>query len=152
MERVVGFWSWLTAGPRGLVAWIHAAFCALTTEDGRKGWAMLAALGCCVVMTGEVASVMWMVRANTFYEFILGLSAQLINFLVVTGLMVLLGVRRKTALEIPLPGGGKMSLGIDDSGQPVVVQTTPVPTAPSPPAPVGSPQVMGGQNGGNAGA
>lgn len=97
---------------------------------------MLAALGCCVVMTAEVGAVLWLVRRNAMLAFWIGMSAQGVNFVVVTGLMVLLGVKRKTQLEIPLPGGGKASLGIDDEGQPVVVTTTPVAApAPAPAAP-----------------
>lgn len=131
-----GFWLWITAWPRGFVGWIHSAICALTTDQGRKGWAMLAALGCCVVMTAEVASVLWLVRTNPMLAFWIGLSAQAVNLIVVTGLMVLLGVKRSTKLSVPLPGGGTASLGIDDEGQPVVVSTTPIaPPTPVPPQP-----------------
>jgi hypothetical protein len=120
----------------GFVGWIHAAICALTTAEGRKGWAMLAALGCCVVMTAEVAVVLWLVRTNAMLAFWIGMSAQGVNFVVVTGLMVLLGVKRSTKLSVPIPGGGTASLGIDDEGQPVVVTSTPVaPALPPPPAP-----------------
>jgi hypothetical protein len=120
----------------GFVGWMHAAICALTTAEGRKGWAMLAALGCCVVMTAEVAVVLWLVRTNAMLAFWIGMSAQGVNFVVVTGLMVLLGVKRSTKLSVPLPGGGTASLGIDDQGQPVVVTSTPVaaPAASQPPA------------------
>jgi hypothetical protein len=135
------------------MGWIHTATCALTTEEGRKGWAMLAALGCCFVMTAEVGVVLWLVRHRTMLAFWIGMSAQGVNFIVVTGLMVLLGVKRKTNLDIPLPGGGKVSLGLDDSGQPVVVTSTPVtppaptpqpqptPTTPPPPDPMPQPQL-----------
>lgn len=125
-------WGFVTAWPRGCVAWFHAAICALTTEEGRKGWAMFAALGCCFVMTAEVAFVLWLVKTRPMLAFWIGMSAQGVNFVVVTGLMVLIGVKRKTNLDIPLPGGGKASLGIDDEGQPVVVTSTPVvpPSAP----------------------
>jgi hypothetical protein len=126
------FWLFLTAWPRGFVAWVHAALCALTTAEGRKGWAMLAALGCCAVMTAEVAAVLWLVRKNAMLAFWIGLSAQGVNFIVVTGLMVLLGVKRSTKVSVPLPGGGAASLAIDDDGQPVVVTSTPV-TPPAPP-------------------
>jgi hypothetical protein len=123
----------------GFVGWIHAAICALTTAEGRKGWAMLAALGCCVVMTGEVAVVLWLVRTNAMLAFWIGMSAQGVNFVVVTGLMVLLGVKRSTKFTLPLPGGGTASLGIDDQGQPVVVTSTPVATPPASPPTSGAP-------------
>ena len=135
-------WRFCTAWPRGIIGWVHTAVCALNDEQGRKGWAMLAALGCCFVMTAEFAFTMWNARHNAMLSFWMGMSAQAVNFIVVTGLMVLLGVKRKTNVDIPLPGGGKISLGLDDSGQPVVVQTTPVPpAAPIPaPAPIAAPE------------
>jgi hypothetical protein len=123
-------WLWITAWPRGFIGWIHDAICALTTAEGRKGWAMLAALGCCFVMTAEVALVLWLVRRNAMLAFWIGMSAQAVNFVVVTGLMVLLGVKRSTKLSVPIPGGGTASLGIDDEGQPVVLTSTPVQAAP----------------------
>jgi hypothetical protein len=132
MTALRNCWQWATAWPRGFVAWCHAAICALTTDEGRKGWAMLAALGCCVVMTAEVGFVLWLVKSKPMLAFWIGLSAQGVNFVVVTGLMVLIGVKRKTNIEVPLPGGGKASLGIDDEGQPVVVTKTPVPTPDAP--------------------
>ena len=106
MSRV---WAFVTAWPRGLVVWVRTAICALTTEEGRKGWAMLAALGCCVVMTLEVAAVLWLVRKNAMLAFWIGLSAQGVNFVVVTGLMVLLGVRRNISAK-----HGDDQLTIDD--------------------------------------
>jgi hypothetical protein len=132
---IASAWQWLTAWPRSLLGWLHTAVCALTTAEGRKGWAMLAALGCCVVMTAEVVSVLWLVRSNPMLAFWIGMSAQGVNFVVVTGLMVLLGVKRSTKLSIPIPGGGTASLGIDDDGKPVVVTSTPVPAPPPPPPP-----------------
>ena len=108
-----GCWLFLTAWPRGFVAWVHAAICALTTEEGRKGWAMLAALGCCVVMTGEVGFVLWLVKKNPMLAFWIGLSAQGVNLIVVTGLMVLLGVKRSTHTDVNM-GDTKVSIGIDD--------------------------------------
>jgi hypothetical protein len=119
-------WRFVTAWPRGFVSWVHQAFCALTTEDGRKGWAMLAALGCCVVMTCEVGFVLWLVKKSPMLAFWIGMSAQAVNFIVVTGLMVLIGVRRKTGGSITLPGGGSASLSVDDGGAPVLVTSTPV--------------------------
>jgi hypothetical protein len=50
MNRI---WQFCTAWPRGFIGWLHTAVCALTTEDGRKGWAMLAALGCCIIDDGH---------------------------------------------------------------------------------------------------
>jgi hypothetical protein len=87
-------WNFVTAWPRAFVSWLHTAICALTTDEGRKGWAMLAALGCCVVMTLYAAAVLYLVRGNQWFAFLLGLSAMATNLVVVTGLMVLLGVHR----------------------------------------------------------
>lgn len=128
-------WRWLTAWPRGFVAWLHAAVCALTDDNGRKGWAMLAALGCCVIETAIVIYVLWLVRRNPMLAFWIGLSSQAIVLIVVSGLMVLLGIKRSSKLNIQLPGGGSASLGIDDQGQPVVVTATPLAPPQPPPAP-----------------
>jgi hypothetical protein len=122
------------------MGWLHTAACALTTEEGRKGWAMLAALGCCVIETAIVIYVLWLLRSKPMLAFWIGLSSQGIVFVVITGLMVLLGVKRKTNLDIPLPGGGRMSLGLDDAGMPVVVTSSPVapPTVTPAPTPPGA--------------
>jgi uncharacterized membrane protein len=82
------------------VGWIHVAVCALTTEDGRKGWAMLAALGCSFVMTAIVVAVLWLVRNNPGYSFAIGLAAMGVIVIVITGLMWLLGVRRDTEIDL----------------------------------------------------
>jgi hypothetical protein len=79
--------------------WLHTAICALTTEDGRKGWAMLAALGCAVTMTAYAAAVLWIVKRNPLLAFWLGLAALGIILIVITGLMVLLGVKRNTSVK-----------------------------------------------------
>jgi hypothetical protein len=76
------------------------ALCALTTEDGRKGWAMLAALGCSFVMTGIALWAMWLVRTSASLSFTLGLAAMVIIVVVITGLMWLLGVRRDTEINL----------------------------------------------------
>jgi hypothetical protein len=55
---------------------------------------MLAALGCCVVMTLYASAALYLVRGNQWMAFWLGLSAMGTNLVVVTGLMVLLGVHR----------------------------------------------------------
>jgi hypothetical protein len=132
-------WRFATAWPRGFIGWVHRAICALTDEQGRKGWAMLAALGCCVIETAIVIYVLWLVRRNPMLAFWIGLSSQGIVLIVVSGLMVLLGIKRKTNLNIPLPGGGSVSLGMDDQGAPVVVTSTPVPVPPPPPTPPPAP-------------
>lgn len=82
-----------------MIAWLHTAICALTTEGGRKGWAMLAALGCAVTMTAYAAAVLWIVKTKPMLAFWLGLAALGIILIVITGLMVLLGVRRNTAIK-----------------------------------------------------
>jgi hypothetical protein len=51
--------------------------------------------------------VLWLVRRNAMLAFWIGMSAQASISIVVSGLMVLLGVKRSTNLEIPLPGGGR---------------------------------------------
>jgi hypothetical protein len=96
---------------RGFIAWVHAAVCALTTEDGRKGWAMLAALGCSVVMSAYAAAVLWIVKGSPMLAFWLGIAALGIILIVITGLMVLLGVRRSTTLHAK-----SVSLNITDEG------------------------------------
>jgi hypothetical protein len=83
-----------------LIGWAHIAICALTTDEGRKGWAMLAALGCAFVMTGIALWAMWLVRANPSLAFSLGLAAMVIIVIVITGLMWLLGVRRDTEIDL----------------------------------------------------
>lgn len=80
--------------------WVHLAICALTTEDGRKGWAMLAALGCAFVMTIIAVAVLWIVRKNPSLAFTLGLAAMGVIVIVITGLMWLLGVRRDTEINL----------------------------------------------------
>lgn len=88
---------------RGILAflgWIRIALCALMTEDGRKGWAMLAALGCAFVMTGISLWSMWLSRENPSLSFALGLAAMVIITIVITGLMWLLGVRRDTEINL----------------------------------------------------
>lgn len=87
-------------GIRGFTSWVHLALCALTTEDGRKGWAMLAALGCAFVMTAIAVWAMWLVRANPSLAFTLGVAAMVIITVVITGLMWLLGVRRDTEINL----------------------------------------------------
>lgn len=82
------------------MGWIHTAICALTTEDGRKGWAMLAALGCSFIMTAIAVCVLWIVRNHPSYAFTLGLAAMGIIVVVITGLMWLLGVRRDTEINL----------------------------------------------------
>jgi hypothetical protein len=92
-----------------MIRWLHTAICALTTDDGRKGWAMLAALGCAVTMTGYAIAVLWIVKRNPMLAFWLGLAALGIILIVITGLMVLLGVRRNTAVK-----GGDVEVSIND--------------------------------------
>lgn len=87
-------------GCHSFFEWMHLAVCALTTEDGRKGWAMLAALGCAFVMTGIVLWAMWLVRASAPLSFALGFAAMVIIVVVITGLMWLLGVRRDTEINL----------------------------------------------------
>lgn len=87
-------------GCRTFIGWVHVAVCALTTDEGRKGWAMLAALGCSFVMTGIVLWAMWLVRATPSLAFSLGLAAMGIIVVVITGLMWLLGVRRDTEIDL----------------------------------------------------
>jgi len=82
-----------------MIRWLHTAICALTTEDGRKGWAMLAALGCAVTMTAYAAAVLWIVKKSPMLAFWLGLASMGIILIVITGLMVLLGVRRNTTVK-----------------------------------------------------
>lgn len=87
-------------GCRSFFGWVHLALCALTTEDGRKGWAMLAALGCAFVMTLIAVAVLWLVRKNPSLAFSLGLAAMATIIIVITGLMWLLGVRRDTEINL----------------------------------------------------
>lgn len=96
---------------RAFFAWVHAAICALTTEDGRKGWAMLAALGCSVTMTVYAAAVLWIVKGKPMLAFWLGIAALAIILIVISGLMVLLGIRRNTSLQAK-----DLKLNITDQG------------------------------------
>lgn len=79
---------------------VLAVIASLTSEDGRKGWAMLAALGCSFVMTAYAGIVLWLVRNNPSLAFSLGLAAMGIIVIVITGLMWLLGVRRDTEINL----------------------------------------------------
>lgn len=79
---------------------VLAVIASLVSEDGRKGWAMLAALGCSFIMTGYAGAVLWLVRNNPAYAFSLGLAAMGIIVIVITGLMWLLGVRRDTEINL----------------------------------------------------
>lgn len=107
--------SWIIRklGLDGLFGWLHVAICALTTEDGRKGWAMLAALGCSFVMTGYALVALYLVRDKAGYVFWLGMTAHGIILIVVTGLMVLLGIKRKINVEGDKDGA---KLNIEDTG------------------------------------
>src|SRR4051812_16600651 len=87
-------------GCHAVIGWVHLAVCALTTEDGRKGWAMLAALGCSFIMTLIAVWVLWIVRHVPSLAFTLGLAAMGIIVVVITGLMWLLGVRRDTEINL----------------------------------------------------
>lgn len=90
----------IAAGCKSFIGWVHTAICALTTEDGRKGWAMLAALGCSFVMTAITVWVLWIVKEEPEFAFTLGLAAMVIIVVVITGLMWLLGVRRDTEINL----------------------------------------------------
>jgi hypothetical protein len=113
MNEVKAFWAWLTVVPRGFMAWVHTAFCALMTEEGRKAWALLMAWGCSVAMTAFTVAVLWFVRKSPMLTFWLGLCAMGIIFVVITGIMVLLGVRRSTHLK-----HGDSDFSIDDQSPP----------------------------------
>jgi hypothetical protein len=115
-------------GCDALIAWVHAAVCALTTEDGRKGWAMLAALGCSFVMTGYAAASLWLVRKSPMLAFWLGLAGLVIVTVVITGLMVLLGIRRETDIDLK---EGKVRLN-DFDQEPVVEVNTKTTTTVTP--------------------
>lgn len=115
-------------GIAALFGWVHVAICALTTEDGRKGWAMLAALGCAFVMTAIVVAVLWLVKTNPGYAFALGLAAMGVIVIVITGLMWLLGVRRDTEIDLTT---GKIKTS--DAG--VAKAVAPPPAAPTGGAP-----------------
>lgn len=104
-------WRRLTAWPRGFVGWIHAALCALMSEEGRKAWALLMAWGCSIAMTAMAASSLWLVRKSAMLAFWLGLSAMAIILIVITGIMVLLGVRREIHVKAK-----DVDLGINDAG------------------------------------
>lgn len=106
-------WLIRKLGLDGLVRWLHTATCALTTEDGRKGWAMLAALGCSFVMTAYAVVVLWMVKGHPMLAFWLGCISLAIVTIVVTGLMVLLGIKRKINVEGDKDGA---KLNIEDTG------------------------------------
>lgn len=122
-------------GCLSIINWVHLAICALTTEDGRKGWAMLAALGCAFVMTLLAVWVLWIVKDNPSLAFTLGLAAMGIIVIVITGLMWLLGVRRDT--EINLKDG---TVKTSDS---IVARAavTPTEAAPVEPDPVDPPRI-----------
>lgn len=113
-------------GVLAVINWLHLATCALTTEEGRKGWAMLAALGCAFVMTAIAVYAMWLVRENPSLAFSLGVAAMVIITIVITGLMWLLGVRRDT--EINLKDG---TVKTSDAAV-ARAAATPLETAPSP--------------------
>lgn len=90
---------------------LKAFFSSFTTDENRKGWALVAALGCCVVQTAIETATMWLVRNNPMLIFWIGMTAPAINLIVVTGLMVLLGVKRNTTVEAK-----DMKVSISDTG------------------------------------
>ena len=92
-----------------MIGWLRTAICALNTEEGRRGWAMLAALGCAVTMTVYAVAVLWIVKKNPMLAFWLGLASMGIILIVITGLMVLLGVKRRTKVK-----SGDNELDIED--------------------------------------
>jgi hypothetical protein len=112
MNRLNSFWLWLTAWPRGLVSWIHAAFCALLTPEGRRGWAVIIAWGCGVVETAIGAAVLYLVRRNPMLAFWIGLSSQFIVLVVITAFTGLL-VKREIGGSVSKDGG---SFTINDTG------------------------------------
>jgi hypothetical protein len=123
MSRLARAWS-------AMIGWVHTAICALTTEDGRKGWAMLAALGCAFVMTGIALWAMWLVRGIPSLAFSLGLAAMGIIVIVITGLMWLLGVRRDTEINLK---DGVVKTSDAEVARAAVPSPPPAETPPPPP-------------------
>jgi hypothetical protein len=114
---------------------MHTAICALTTPEGRKGWAMLIALGAAIQSSTFAGFALYLVRKNPMLAFWLGVIALAINVIVVTGLMVLLGVRR----TIKLKGPHGEELGMDDYDHPQLPPSPPPTPAPAPtPVPPGA--------------
>lgn len=127
MKKLGSFLSWITAWPRAFAAWIHAAFCALMTEEGRKAWALIMAWGCSVAMTAMAASSLWLVRKSAMLAFWLGLSAMLIILIVISGIMVILGVRRNMTGKFKDAEIGITDAGASDPPQVTVSATASMP-------------------------
>jgi hypothetical protein len=90
VETVERVWLFLTAWPRGFVGWVHAAFCALLTPEGRRGWAVILAWGCAIVESVFVAVAIYLNRTHPMLVFWLGCSAQFIVVIVMTAITGLL--------------------------------------------------------------
>lgn len=96
-------------GCSSVAGWIHAALCALMLEEGRKAWALIMAWGCSIAMTALAMFSFWHARKSPWLIFLLGSEAMLIILVVITGIMVILGVRRN------LHGKhGDTEIGIED--------------------------------------
>jgi hypothetical protein len=107
--------SWLLAPFRwlgALVAWIHAAFCALLDPEGRRAWAVVLCGGCGIVMTGLAYWGMFILRDHAGYVFWLATEAMGIVLIVISAITGLL-VKRNIGGQVDLPGGGGGKLNID---------------------------------------
>jgi hypothetical protein len=105
----------------GFTGWVHAAFCALLTEEGRKGWAVIIAFGCGVSMTAYAVAALWLVRGKPLLAFWLGLAAMFIILLVITAFTGLL-IKRSIGGSVSREGG---SFNIVDEDAAAKAPTTP---------------------------
>jgi len=108
------FLGWLIGKPTAFAAWLHAAFCALMTAEGRRAWAVIIAFGCGVTMTAYAAWSLWLVRDHAMLAFWLGLSAMFVILVVITAFTGLL-VKRDIGGSISRNGG---SFNIRDGVEP----------------------------------
>lgn len=130
MSILLAPFRWLA----GFVAWIHAAFCALLTPEGRRAWAVVLCGGCGIVMTVLAYAGMFLLRDHAAWVFWLATEAMGIILIVISAITGLL-VKRDIGGEINLPGGsGKLNIHQDDEPVPVNVtnaadEAVPVATA-----------------------
>lgn len=108
------FGNGLMRGPRALVAWIHAAFCALLDPEGRRAWAVILCGGCGIAMTVFAYVALYLVRNHAGFVFWLATEAFGIILIVISAITGLL-VKRNIGGQVDLPGGGGGKLNIDQA-------------------------------------
>jgi hypothetical protein len=132
----VRFVNWILAGPRALIAWIHAAFCALLTPEGRRAWAVILCGGCGIVMSGLAYWGMYLNRSHPAYTFWLATEAMGIVLIVISAITGLL-VKRNIGGSVNVrEGTGSVNIEDREDGPlPNPLSPAPILAAPPPASP-----------------